>query len=302
MTLVSAVIPVYNGESFVAEAVRSTLDQTHAEVECVVVDDGSTDATPDVVRAIVDDRVRYVRQENAGVSAARNRGIAEARGDYVAFLDADDVWLPNKTARQLRSFRTRPDLSLVVTGYTITDEHLAPRFTVLPSRREIDFVRLVMLEASGIGLSFTGMAPRALAERLGFSPRFATAADLELALRLRADGPVEAVIEPLALYRTHSEQMHLDLEAYEDETTRIFDDWLVPGTSLEHHRRRAKANLYTRLALYEASRRRWPQARGHALTAMATRPDRLLGLPAWAAMTRVRRLLALRRIQGGIGS
>lgn len=297
MTLVTAVIPAYNAAAFVGDAVRSVLSQEHTEVECVVVDDGSTDGTAGVVREFDDDRVRYLHQQNAGVSAARNRGIEAARGDLVGFLDADDVWLPAKTSAQVAVFDRRPDVSLVVTGYTIVDSELRPRFTVLPDRRELDLRRLLMLEASGIGLSFTGMARRDLVARLRFSDRYATSADLELALRLRAAGPVEGVLEPLALYRTHAGQMHLDLEAFEQEMSSIFDEWLAPGSPLAGHRRRAIANLHTRLAFYEASRHRWPEARRHAVTAARYRPDRVAGLPLWAAATRVRRTLALRRIE-----
>jgi glycosyltransferase involved in cell wall biosynthesis len=101
--LVSVVIPVYNGEAHIAAALDSALLQTHPHLEVIVVDDGSTDGTCDIVesRRAGDGRVRLVRQENAGVAAARNRGIAEARGEFVAPLDADDLWEPTKIERQV---------------------------------------------------------------------------------------------------------------------------------------------------------------------------------------------------------
>src|SRR5439155_617666 len=92
-TAVSAVIPVHNGADYVAEAVRSTLNQTRAPIECLVIDDGSNDATAEVVREFGDD-VAYIRSERQGVSAARNRGARLARGGLIGFLDHDDVWLP----------------------------------------------------------------------------------------------------------------------------------------------------------------------------------------------------------------
>src|SRR5690242_19984833 len=97
---VSAVIPVHNGEAFVGEAIHSTLDQTRPPIECLVIDDGSTDATADEVRAFGDD-VTYVGQPRAGVAAARNRGAQLARGAVLAFLDHDDILLPEKVERQL---------------------------------------------------------------------------------------------------------------------------------------------------------------------------------------------------------
>lgn len=112
--LVSCVVPVFNGERYLAEAVRSILEQTCRPVELVVVDDGSTDGTPAVV-ASFDADIQYVRQDNAGPVAARNRGLREAHGDFVAFLDADDLWHPEKLSRQLARFRARPELAYSVT-------------------------------------------------------------------------------------------------------------------------------------------------------------------------------------------
>lgn len=98
---VTVVMPTYNGERYVAEAIASVLAQTHTALDLVVVDDGSTDSTREVVRSVADSRTRLIEQENGGVAAARNRGLCEASGDVVAFLDQDDVWLPEKLAKQL---------------------------------------------------------------------------------------------------------------------------------------------------------------------------------------------------------
>lgn len=111
--LVSCVVPVYNGERFLAEALESVLAQTHPRIDLVVVDDGSTDGTAAVARSF-GDRVRYVRQENAGPAAARNRGLEHARGAFVGFLDADDLWVESKTETQLARFRERPELAFCV--------------------------------------------------------------------------------------------------------------------------------------------------------------------------------------------
>ena len=110
--LVSVVIPTYNRRSYLAEALASVLAQSRAADEIIVVDDGSTDDTAEMIR----DRfptVRYVWQANAGASAARNRGIGMAQGQFLAFLDSDDLWTPEKLSLQLAAFATDPGLEIV---------------------------------------------------------------------------------------------------------------------------------------------------------------------------------------------
>ena len=109
--LVSCVIPVFNGERYLSEAISSVFGQTHSSIEIIVVDDGSTDRTPRILEEM-GGRIRSARQANAGPAAARNRGIEMARGDYVAFLDADDLWLPAKTETQLRCFERNPGVAV----------------------------------------------------------------------------------------------------------------------------------------------------------------------------------------------
>lgn len=123
--LVSVVIPAYNARATILETLRSALSQTLESIEVLVVDDGSTDDTAHLVSTVAaqDARVRYVRQLNGGVAAARNHGIDVARGEFIAPLDADDLWHPTKLARQLDRFRHGPgDLGLVYNWYRPIDE------------------------------------------------------------------------------------------------------------------------------------------------------------------------------------
>lgn len=111
--LVSVVIPAYNASGFIAETLESVVGQTYRPLEIIVVDDGSKDGTPEVVERFADQGVRLIRQENAGPSAARNRGIETSTGTYIAFLDADDLWLPEKIARQVEVMEQHPDMGLL---------------------------------------------------------------------------------------------------------------------------------------------------------------------------------------------
>lgn len=107
MPEVSVVIPTYNRAFVVGDAIRSALEQTFRDIEVIVVDDGSTDNTEEVVKSFGDKRIRYIKlNANRGGAAARNAGIKVAKGKYVAFLDSDDLWLPEKIERQLEVFRT----------------------------------------------------------------------------------------------------------------------------------------------------------------------------------------------------
>ena len=105
---VSIIIPAYNQAHYLGAAIASALGQSYGDVEVIVVDDGSTDNTREVVEQIGDPRLRYVYQENQGLSAARNTGIRHARGAYLSYLDSDDLFLPEKVALLLRSWRSDP--------------------------------------------------------------------------------------------------------------------------------------------------------------------------------------------------
>jgi len=110
MVLVSVIIPTYNREDTVVRAIESVLDQTHEEIECIIVDDGSKDGTASILESYEDPRIRYIHHKaNKGVSAARNTGIEEAQGEYIAFLDSDDKWEDEKIEKQLDYLQSKPN-------------------------------------------------------------------------------------------------------------------------------------------------------------------------------------------------
>jgi glycosyltransferase involved in cell wall biosynthesis len=108
-SLISCIVPVFNGEPYLSETLDSILAQSYRPLEIIVADDGSTDRTANVV-ANYGDTIRYLKQENAGPPAARNLGLSSARGEFIAFLDADDLWHPDKLARQKARFDAQPAL------------------------------------------------------------------------------------------------------------------------------------------------------------------------------------------------
>jgi glycosyltransferase involved in cell wall biosynthesis len=115
--LISCIVPVYNGQAYLGEALASIFGQSYRPLEVIVVDDGSTDGTQQVLAEYAD-RVTCLWQPNAGPAAARNLGVEAMQGEFVAFLDADDLWHPEKLARQMARFQDRPELELSLTHVT----------------------------------------------------------------------------------------------------------------------------------------------------------------------------------------
>jgi len=120
--MISVVIPLYNKEKQIAATLRSVFNQTFQDFEVVIVNDGSTDSSVSVVESLGDSRIRLINQKNSGVSAARNRGIDEAKGAFIAFLDADDEWKPEYLETQMSLVRKYPQCDVFVTNYEFRDE------------------------------------------------------------------------------------------------------------------------------------------------------------------------------------
>lgn len=133
--LVSVITPTYNCGRFIAETIRSVISQSYADWEMIIVDDMSTDDTREVVERFNDPRIRYIRLErNSGAAVARNRALREARGSWIAFLDSDDLWLPEKLERQLR-FMTEHGYAFTYHGYSEIDEESRPLGVTVGGKR-----------------------------------------------------------------------------------------------------------------------------------------------------------------------
>jgi glycosyltransferase involved in cell wall biosynthesis len=204
----SVVIPLYNKARFIVGTVRSALAQTLQPLEVIVVDDGSSDGSPELVEALGSDLVRVVRQRNAGVSAARNHGISLARGDWIAFLDADDWQHPELLANLERAHRACPAADLVAASFrAVADENPEPPVPwPVPSEGAIEVVHDLRHRWMVDMPFFTGsVAVRA--ERLrAMQPCFAVGEswgeDLDLWFRVADESPVVLVRSQLAAYRT----------------------------------------------------------------------------------------------------
>ena len=204
MTLVSVIIPVFNGAPFIERAVRSVLEQ-QVPVEVFVIDDGSTDGTQIIVeRLAASHGVQWCQQQHGGPARARNRGLSQARGEYVALLDCDDVWLPGKLHAQLELMQTHQDVGVVHTDYEVIE----------PSGRVLERVRagdspepLVQAFAGGhTALPSTLLVRRAIMDAVGLlDPELYGSEDSEWTIRLYETAGFECVDRVLVhkLHRGH---------------------------------------------------------------------------------------------------
>ena len=201
--LVSVIIPTYNRDSYLERAISSVLAQTYQTWELWIVDDGSTDHTEEMARRSCqqDPRIHYIKQTNTGVSVARNRGIARARGTYVAFLDDDDRWLPEKLTMQVAFMEDRPDLGMSYTRHqgTVASDQLRCADTA-PARALIhepatfhDLLRPFV----SITPSRVLMRRECVEQAGGFNPSYVVNEDYDLWLRIAqrwAFAPVNRVL------------------------------------------------------------------------------------------------------------
>lgn len=271
--LVSVVIPNHNYAHYVGAAIDSVLAQTHPNVEVVVVDNGSTDGSLETLRAY-EDRCRIVAQDNLGQSGGRNRGILESNGAFIAFLDADDVWLPTKLEAQLACFAQRPRTGLVYCGLIETNAALVSTGTVEPLFRGdvLDAFAAHPGRAIVVGGESTAVVRREALARVGlFEPTLSISAGWDLWRRIATYFEVDFVASSLVRYRQHGSNMHDRLAEYEYDVRRASKRFFEDDDARRVHDRRSR--YFSRLDLMFA--KSW--ARAH-------RPRRAVALAMRAAV------------------
>jgi glycosyltransferase involved in cell wall biosynthesis len=198
--LVTVIIPCYNGEAFVQEAIKSALGQTYQRVEVIVIDDGSTDRSAEIIQALP---VRYIHQENRGLTPSRNRGIKESRGSYIVFLDADDRLLPEAIKTGLDVLQERPECAMTIGDHLFVREDGS---YLAHSRKEFrgSSHYEALLVSNFIEMISSVLFRRSVFEAVGgFDPQLRVAEDYELYLRIARDFPVCCHTSVVAEYRQH---------------------------------------------------------------------------------------------------
>jgi glycosyltransferase involved in cell wall biosynthesis len=225
---ISVIIPVYNGERYVAAAIDSVRAQTCDGWELVVVDDGSTDGTAAVLAAYGSDpRIQLSRQENLGLSAARNRGLSLSHAAQIAFLDADDVWQPAYLERMAAALQSRRDSALAFAGWQYIDGDgvVLPQSVVVPPS-QVEQLREDLDRRNPLISSGVVVWRRCVDASGGFDPALLNCEDWDLWLRMKPLGSFVAVPEVLVWYRTHGENMSDNIERMERARCKVLDKHL----------------------------------------------------------------------------
>jgi glycosyltransferase involved in cell wall biosynthesis len=290
--LISVVIPSYNYARYLREAIDSALGQTYPEVEVVVVDNSSTDNTLDVLRSY-GDRIRWFQQANEGVSGSRNRGIKESRGEVVAFMDADDAWLPEKLARQMEML-SNPRVGMVYCGLQYVDSQGRNLERSVKGLRGQVLKKLALLEPPGVPAcgSSALIRRKCFDEVGGFDRELSISADWDMWRRIACHYEIEFVSDPLVLYRQHDSAMHLKIDVFEHDMLHAFSSMFSDPAAAEVHplRRQCYANLYSMLSGSHFYARRWGKSILYGLRTVMVWPPRLVYLLSSPLRRRRRRL------------
>lgn len=251
--LVSVVIPTYNYGRYICETVASALGQTCSPIEVIVVDDGSTDDTRERLAAY-GDRVRYIHQQNRGLSAARNTGIRAAEGHYIALLDSDDLWLPDKLERQMTLAVQQPDTGLIATERYAIDETGRRLDYVAECCSRDGFRELTMRDL----LEYPAFSPSSILARRdclltvgGFNESLTAVEDMEMWVRMAARFRVVRLNATLTAQRFHSKSMSHQADSmfrnHQKAITQLFAE--IPQLrGRKGWRRIAEARMYREVA------------------------------------------------------
>lgn len=291
-SLVSVVIPLFNAGPWIREALASVAAQTHEVHECIVVDDGSTDDGPDIVREVQQDwslPLTLIEIQHSGVSVARNTGIAATSGDFVALLDSDDVWSERKLECQIATLQ-RTGATVCTTGYALFKSETRKVKGVVTFRRPDRAIRRwLAMEGNGLLFSSTAIFRRSEIEKVGeFDPRVAIGEDLEFTLRMQDVGRLVIDRRVLVGYRTHGGQAHRHIGNLARDVEMLYDRMPIERLGLTYGRR-CRSNLDAHVGYSLLLRGQPLNAVRRFARALRRDPLRLLTLPIYALGRRLSR-------------
>jgi glycosyltransferase involved in cell wall biosynthesis len=244
--LISIIIPCYNGEKFIGDAIDSVINQTYQNWEIIVVDDESTDNSKKIVdKYRTDQRIKYVQHDaNKGIAKTKNTGIRLARGDYLAFLDQDDIWLSNKLEMQVNCFKNHhEDVGMICTGMIFTDEKLKSQiiFRGFKDDNQKEMVKSLYLQTTNS--SSIMMIKKKCFYRVGFfNEELYGWDDFEMWMRIASQYKIKYIREGLVKKRMHTENVQ-KLPKVQKEAKKVFDLTIQLHPFLETYRAEKEARI-----------------------------------------------------------
>jgi glycosyltransferase involved in cell wall biosynthesis len=274
--LVSVIVPVYNRAHLVTETVESILAQTYSSIEIILINDGSTDDSLDIIQALHQDYpdvIRVLNQENQGQTVARNQGINNALGKYIAFLDSDDLWVTDKLERQIPLFDE--GVGLVYGGVELINEYgVTTGFDACdPAIQGKIYPQLLVKNR------MTGGSVVVLREALDlvgvFDPEFRAAENWDLWLRICKEYEARLVNKPVVKYRLHQNNMSKDVALMQDAKRQIMGKHCDKSSSdklIARYSKLAEADLFYKLGVYCFSQEQYGKAIQNFLRVMMISP------------------------------
>ncbi|MEW6497413.1 MAG: glycosyltransferase [Cyanobacteriota bacterium] len=245
MPLISVVVPVYNGEKTIKETLESVLNQTLSDFELLVINDGSQDSTLEIISTIKDSRIQVFSYPNAGLAASRNRGITHAASDYISFIDADDLWTPDKLELQFKALQENPQAAVVYswTDYIDDSSQYLRRGSHITANGDV-YAKLLVIDFLENG-SNALIRKQALIDVGSFDESLPAAEDWDIFLKLAAHYLFVAVPAPQILYRLSSNSMSANVVRQEAACVKVLNRAFTQAPeSLQYLKRYSFGNLY----------------------------------------------------------
>ena len=246
MPLISVIIPVYNGEKTIKQTIKSVLKQTFSDFELIVINDGSQDSTLEIVSSIQDHRLKIFSYLNAGLATSRNRGFSHSSGEFIAFLDADDLWTQDKLEKQLAALQANPQAAVAYswTDYIDESNQLLRRGSHITLNGSDVYPKLLVINFIENG-SNPLIHREALTQVGDFDPSVNIVADWDMWLRLAARYPFVAVPSPQILYRQPVNSMSSNISQQEVEGLQVIErSFNEAPKSLQYLKPYSIANFY----------------------------------------------------------
>jgi glycosyltransferase involved in cell wall biosynthesis len=244
--MISVVIPVYNGEKTIRETIESVLTQSLKDIEIIVINDGSNDSTLEIVKSIADSRIHIFTYPNAGLSASRNRGISHTNGEYISFIDADDLWTPDKLESQWQVLQKKPSVAV---AYSWTD-YIDESGKIFKSGRRVIANGDVFEQLLLFNFLENGSNPLIRAQVFneigGFDESLLASEDQDMWLRLAVNYEFTCVKKVQILYRISPNSMSANLKKQEAETLKVIERFFAhpKAASLQHLKKYSLSYLY----------------------------------------------------------